>query len=148
MNQRLSIRRWLIFLKTANRKNKILLGVSMIGLLAISYWIFSYALFDIHGMKQWVNILAIVSFIIIIIAFINNRRIISMMTIVGYIGGFILAMLFNTDGIDQGGGRINNGWIIWVIVFIVAILAGVILELIGKHSHKNSAKKDSKNNLN
>ena len=36
-----------------------------------------------------------------------------MMTIVGYIGEFILAMLFNTDGIDQGGGRTNNGWIIW-----------------------------------
>lgn len=125
-------------MKTPNRKNKILLGVSMIGLLAISYWIFRYALFDIHGMKQWPNILAIVSLIIIIIAFINNRRTISMMTIVGYIGGFILAMLFNTDGIDQGGGRINNGWIIWGIVFIVSILAGIILELIGKHSHKNT----------
>lgn len=110
----------------------------MIGLLAISYWIFRDALFDIHGMKQWANILAIVSLIIIIIAFINNRRTISMMTIVGYIGGFILAMLFNTDGIDQGGGRINNGWIIWGIVFIVSILAGMILELIGKHSHKKT----------
>lgn len=110
----------------------------MIGLLAISYWIFRYALFDIHGMKQWPNILAIVSLIIIIIAFINNRRTISMMTIVGYIGGFILAMLFNTDGIDQGGGRTNNGWIIWGIVFIVSILVGIILEFTSKHSHKNT----------
>jgi len=125
-------------LKTANRKNKILLGVSMIGLLAISYWIFRYALFEIHGMKQWPNVLAIVSLIIIIIAFINNRRAISMMTIVGYIGGFVLAMLFNTDGIDQGGGRTNNGWIIWGIVFIVSILVGIILEFTGKHSHKNT----------
>ena len=125
-------------MKTANRKNKILLGVSMIGLLAISYWIFRYALFEIHGMKQWPNVLAIVSLIIIIIAFINNRRAISMMTIVGYIGGFVLAMLFNTDGIDQGGGRTNNGWIIWGIVFIVSILVGIILEFTGKHSHKNT----------
>jgi len=60
------------------------------------------------------------------------------MTIVGYIGGFVLAMLFNTDGIDQGGGRTNNGWIIWGIVFIVSILVGIILEFTGKHSHKNT----------
>lgn len=53
-----------------------------------------------------------------------------MMIIVGYIGGFILGMLFNTDGIDQGGGRINNGWIILGIAFIVSILAGIILEFI------------------
>ena len=125
-------------MKTANRKNKILLGASLIGLLAISYWIFRYALFDIHGMKQWPKFLAIVSLIIIIIGLINNRSTISMMTIVGYIGGFILGMLFNTDGIDQGGGRINNGWIIWGIAFIVSILASIILEFIGKYSNNNT----------
>lgn len=47
-------------------------------------------------------------------------------------GGFILAMIFNTDSIDPGGGRINNAWIIWGAVWFFSILIGLILGFISK----------------
>ena len=115
-----------------DRRNRILWGVSMIGLLAISYFLCRFVFFEMHGMKQWPNLLAIVGLIIIVIASISGRRSLSIATLIGYLGGFILAMIFNADGVDQGGGRTNNDWKIWGTVFIVSILADIILGYISK----------------
>ena len=104
----------------------------MIGLLAISYFLCRFVFFEMHGMKQWPNLLAIVGLIIIVIASISGRRSLSIATLIGYLGGFILAMIFNADGVDQGGGRTNNDWKIWGTVFIVSILADIILGYISK----------------
>ena len=86
-------------------KNKSLWGISMIGLLGISYWLCRYVYFEMHGMKDWPNLLAILSVFILVIATIFGNRKISVATVIGYMGGFILAMIFNTDGVDPGGGR-------------------------------------------
>lgn len=118
-------------------KNKILWGISMIGLLGISYWLCRFSFFEMHGMKQWPNLLAILSIIIIVIATTLGSRIIPVATVVGYMGGFILAMIFNTDGVDPGGGRTNNAWIIWGTVFIFLIVTGIILDFISKQRHEN-----------
>lgn len=119
-------------MKLMDRRNRILWGVSMIGLLAISYFLCRFVFFEMHGMKQWPNLLAIVGLIIIVIASISGRRSLSIATLIGYLGGFILAMIFNADGVDQGGGRTNNDWKIWGTVFIVSILADIILGYISK----------------
>jgi membrane-bound ClpP family serine protease len=117
-------------------KNKILWGISMIGLIGISYWLCRFYFFEMHGMKQWPNLLAILSLAIILIAAIFGNRIISVATVVGYMGGFILAMIFNTDGVDPGGGRTNNAWVIWGAVLICAILIGIIFAFIFKQRRK------------
>lgn len=124
-------------MKSMDIKNKILWGISMIGLLGISYWLSRFSFFEMHGMKQWPNLLAILSITIIVIATIFGNRIIPVVTVVGYMSGFILAMIFNTDGVDQGGGRTNNDWIIWATVFIFSILIGIILGFIYKQRHEN-----------
>jgi hypothetical protein len=108
----------------------------MIGLIGISYWLCRFYFFEMHGMKQWPNLLAILSLTIILIAAIFGNRIISVATVVGYMGGFILAMIFNTDGVDPGGGRTNNAWVIWGAVLICAILIGVIFAFIFKQRRK------------
>jgi hypothetical protein len=118
-------------------KNKILWGISMIGLLGSSYWLCRFSFFEMHGMKQWPNLLAILSIAIIVIATIFGNRIIPVAAVVGYMGGFILAMIFNTDGVDPGVGRTNNAWIIWGTVFIFSILIGTILGFISKQRHEN-----------
>lgn len=56
--------------------------------------------------------------------------------VVGYVVGFILAMIFNTDAVDPGGGRTNNAWIIWGTVFILSILIAVIWGFISKQRHE------------
>ncbi|MEW9093792.1 MAG: hypothetical protein AB2417_01815 [Clostridiaceae bacterium] len=127
-------------MKPMDIKNKILLGISMIGLLGISYWLCRFSFFEMHGMKQWTNLLAILSITIIVIATIFGNRIIPVATIVGYMDGFILAMIFNTDGVDQGGGKTNNAWIIWGTVFIFLILIGIVWSFISKQRHENVKK--------
>jgi len=58
--------------------------------------------FNMHGMKQWRNILAVVGLIVIVIASIADQRIIGVSTVAGYLGGFILTIIFNTNSLDQG----------------------------------------------
>ena len=116
-------------------KNKILWGISTIGLLGISYLLCRFSFFQMHGMKQLPNLLAILSIVIIVIATIFGNRITPLATVIGYMGGFILAMIFNTDGVDPGGGSTNNAWIILGVVFILSILIGIILSFISKLRH-------------
>lgn len=90
-------------------------------------------------MIQWTNILTIVSLTIIIIASLLGRRISAIATVLGYIGGFALPMLFNSDGVDPGGGRWNNAWIIWILVYIIIILGGFIIDYIMHKRGMNNA---------
>ena len=115
-------------MKPINVKNKILWGVCMAGLLAVSYWLCRFVFFGMHGMKDWPNMLAMVGLIIIVIASIIGRRILSVATVVGYMGGFVLAMLLHTHGVDQGGGGTNNAWIIWGCIFILSVVVGLFMD--------------------
>jgi hypothetical protein len=119
-------------LKAMVIRSKSLWGISMIGLLGISYWLCRYTFFDLHGMKQWPNLLAFTSIFLLVIAAIFGNRIISAAIVIGYMGGFIIAMIFNTDDIGPHGGRINNAWIIWGAIFLLSILIGFVLSLITK----------------
>ena len=119
-----------------NIKNKFLWGISLIGLLVISYMLCRYTFFELHGMKQWPKLLAIAGITIIIIATILGKRVISVATVIGYIGGFILAMAFNTDGIDPHGARTNNAWIIWGTTFCCSILIGFVMGLTWRRNNE------------
>ena len=123
-------------MKQVDFKNNILWPISMVGVFGISYFLCRFAFYGLHGMKQWPNFLAIVGLIIIVTASLLGNRIISISTIVGYMGGFILAMIFHTHGLDQGGGGTNNAWKIWGGVFISSILIGLILNYIFKYRRK------------
>ena len=100
-------------MKSMEIRSKILWGIGTIGLLGISYWVCRFSFFEMHGMKQWPTILAILSVSIIVIGTIFGNRLIPVATVAGYMGGFVLAMIFNTDGVDPGGGTTNNAWAIW-----------------------------------
>lgn len=52
------------------------------------------------------------SIAIIVISIILGDQRTSAAAGIGYMGGFILAMILNTDGVGPGGGRTNNAWII------------------------------------
>lgn len=115
-------------MKPIDVKNKTLWGVCMTGLLAVSYWLCRFVFYGMHGMKDWPNMLAMVGLIIIVIASIVGKRILAVATVVGYMGGFVLAMIFHTHGVDQGGGGTNNAWIIWGCVFILSIIVGLFMD--------------------
>ena len=92
-------------MKSIDTKSKTMWGIIMIGLLGVAYCLFRFSFFEMHGMKQWPNLLAMLSIAIIVIVTIFGNRTIPVATVAGYMGGFILAMIFNTDGIYLGGGE-------------------------------------------
>ena len=127
-------------LKNMVIKNKIIWGAAMLGLHGFAYWLCRYAFYEMHRIKQWTNLLALLGIVIIAIAVIFGKRITAAATVIGYMLGFILAMLFNTDGVDPRGGRINNAWIIWGNIFVISTLLGFTMDMIALKRIKRSKK--------
>jgi hypothetical protein len=117
-------------------KNRIVWTIAALAALCVCYLLSRYTFFELHGMKQWPLVLFVTGLIVIIVAaFIHGHKLM-VCTVVGYIGGFALGMFFNTDGVDYGGGSINNAWWIWTVSFIVFILIGVVFEIVSRHIKK------------
>lgn len=115
---------------------KIIWIIGAIAALCACFLLCRYSFFSMHGMKQWPLDLFIVGLIVIVIASVLNSRKVLACTVIGYIGGFALGMIFNTDGVDQGGGATNNAWIIWTLSFIAIIIISVFWELVSRHKKK------------
>jgi hypothetical protein len=77
-------------------------------------------------MYDWPLYLFVFGLIAIVVAALIFSRKAMICVPVGYMAGFLLAWLLNTDGVDPGGGQINNAWIIWTVSFIVVVFAGVV----------------------
>ena len=67
---------------------------------------------------------------LVAISFFLKGNVTPICTSFAYIVGFVVGVIFETDGIDAGGGATNNLWIIWTVVFICFIVVGVISERI------------------
>ena len=119
-------------------KNRIIGTVCSVVALCVCFLLCRYSFLGLHGMKQYPVFLLAVGLIALIVAAIFDGRKIMIFTIIGYMGGFVLGMLFNTDGVDQSGARTNNAWWIWTVSFAVIILAGVIWEIVSKRRKRNN----------
>lgn len=104
--------------------------------LLLSYFLCRFAFFPFHGMKQWPDILAAAGLVVLLISFALKLHWVSMTAAFGYILGFGLGAIFNTDGVDQGGGATNNLWIIWTASYLLFILAGTALDAAAKRKRK------------
>lgn len=77
-------------------------------ILGISYWLCQRALFNLHGMRQWPDVLAVASLVVLIISLFMKKALLSVATALGYICGFGIGLLLNSDGVDPGGASTNN----------------------------------------
>lgn len=99
--------------------------LSLMGLIG-AYLALRYPLFFLHNMKEWPFVLfGVGAIIIIILGLAFNRKILPILTVSGYIVGFISGYIFQ---FDYGTG-LNNLWIIWTCVYLGAILVGVAVEI-------------------
>lgn len=73
--------------------------------------------------------MAVVSLIVLLAAIAFKLRWTSAAAAFGYIFGFILGAIFNTDGLDPGGGRTNNFWIIWTSGLLLCIVSGFVADI-------------------
>ena len=105
-------------------------------ILVISFVVVRYVFFEIHGMKQFPFMLFIPLLLTVIVFCFMKVKITSFVAAISYPIGFIIADLFQTNGVDAGGGATSNLWIIWTVIVMAAIIISVILEII------SSRKKD------
>ena len=110
-------------------KKKLVWGAGSTAVLAVSYGLSRHLLFSLHGMKSWPDSLAVFGFFCIIAAASAGCKALPAASAGGYLVGFGLAMLFQSDGLDPGGGAANNAWIIWGAVFLVCLLAGLLIDI-------------------
>ena len=110
-----------------SKKNIIVHLLSLFGL-CIGFVLCRYVFFDIHGNIGLPACLLIIGMVSVAISFFFKGKITPVCTASAYIAGFIAGVIFQTNGVDVGGGTTNNLWIIWVVVFICLTLAGIICE--------------------
>lgn len=89
-----------------------------------------YAFFSYHGMAAWPETLYHIGSGLLAISFVCKWRITPFCIALGYSIGFVAGFLFQTDGVDPGGGTTNNLWIIWTAVFAGLIAIGIIGDII------------------
>lgn len=118
-----------------NKKNLILHLVSL-SILCVGYVLARYIFLDLHGMKQWPLVLFVCGIVVIGISLIAKAKQVPIFTALSYIVGFVAGAIFQTDGLDARGGRTNNLWIIWTVVFVCFTLASILTELLAARKKK------------
>lgn len=118
-----------------NKKN-ILIHALSLGVLWVSFGLCRYAFLEYHGMTSWSELLYFVGKIAIATSFCLKGKIAPICTAFAYSIGFIAGFLFQTDGVDPGGGTTNSLWIIWTGVFLGLAIVGVIADLIAAFKRK------------
>ena len=116
------------------KKNKplFLTHIYSFGTLLIGFAICRYAAFGIHGMEEWPVDLLIAGLVVQLVSLFAGKQAVPWFNAVGYSIGFWLGVIFHKEGFDPGGGRTDNLWQIWTIVFVICIFAGVVVEIIRK----------------
>jgi uncharacterized membrane protein len=107
-------------------------GILAFAVLLSGYLLCRYVFFGTHGMKDWPTVLFVLGSAVIVVAALTNSRKVMACTVAGYLLGFAAGMLFHTHGTDLGGGDTNNAWIIWTVMYLCVICAGVIVDVMGK----------------
>ena len=110
-------------------KKNIIIHLLSLCVLCIGFVLCRYVFFDIHGNIGLPDCLFIIGLVSVVISFFFRGKITPFCTALAYIVGFIAGVIFQTDGVDAGGGTTNNFWIIWAMVFVCLILASAIFEI-------------------
>ena len=103
--------------------------LGVIAAYGISFVLCRYVLIGLHGMKDWPDILALAGAVVLLGALATDRRALSVLTVMGYLGGFAAGMLFGVRGTDPGGGTTSNAWLIWMLVMLLCIAVGILLSV-------------------
>lgn len=110
-------------------KKLFLVHLISLGVLLLGFILCRYAFFGLHGMGEWPFDLLIAGLVALLISLLAGKQNAPWFTSVGYFLGFWMGVLFHTEGYDPGGGKTDNLWGIWMLVFLGCIVAGFLLEL-------------------
>ena len=118
-----------------DRKRLVLCLISL-AVLCVGFVIIRYTLFSAHGMKEWPLVLFIAGLLVIGTSYFMGARQVPAFAALSYIIGYAIGAIFQTNGFDPGGGRTNNLWVIWTVVFVCFTLASILTELLAARKKK------------
>ena len=110
----------------------LLAHVVSFAILLLSFVLCRFVFFELHGMKEWPVDLLAAGLIVLLISLLTRRKYVPWFTAGGYLLGFLAGVIFHSEGFDPGGGRTDNLWQIWTIIFVGCILAGIVFEIVIK----------------
>ncbi len=92
---------------------------------------------QIHGGSGSAGIVAIFGLMACLLICFFNWKYLKVTINLGYIVALIIAVIFNTNGVDPSGGTTNNLWIIWLVTYVLFLILAMLLDLYvnKKHSH-------------
>ena len=105
-------------------------------ILMVDFLACRYLFFDLHGMKDWPVFMLGLGIAVLVISFLLKGRHLPLISANGYLAGFVAGLVFQVDGVDPGGGRTNNMWLIWLVVWLVFVLAGAGADLLRRGKGK------------
>ena len=88
-----------------------------------------YLFFDLHGMKDWPEFMLGLGIFVLVVSFLLKGQHLPLISANGYLAGFVAGLVFRTNGVDPGGGRTDNLWLIWLLVWFAVALVGGAVEL-------------------
>lgn len=81
-----------------------------LSILCAGFALCRYVFFDIHGMKQLPVALFGVGIVFLAISFFLRGKVAPIIIALAYLIGFVSGVVFETDGVDAGGGATSNLW--------------------------------------
>ena len=109
-------------------RKRLALYLSSLAVLCAGFVIIRYALLSVHGMRECPLFLFIGGLSLLFISFFAGARKLPLFIALSYIIGFAAGLIFQSDGLDPGGGKTNDLWIIWTVVYICIVIVAAFCE--------------------
>ena len=101
--------------------------------LLVGEWLFCrYALFALHGMREWPAVLFGLGAVVMTVAFFARAKWTVRAAAGGYLPAALLGVMTFQEGVDPGGGRTSNLWIIWTVSYLVLMVLGAAADAVSR----------------
>lgn len=117
-------------------KNKTIVSIVLFISQIVIYIITRFLSIIMHNMKDFSEMMALVSCAITCILILENKLFSASVAVYGSLIGFIIGLLFNTSYLDMNGSNMNNMWLIWLISYIIVVLLGMVIERLFHVKHR------------
>jgi len=114
---------------------------SAMAALLVSYVLCRHVLFGLHWMGQWPLVLFLFGVFLIAVSAPFDARKVMVCTVMGYLLGFVLCVLFGHSyyasvGVMPNGEALlvprHNGWAFWTFTYLACIVLGIVWEIAGR----------------
>lgn len=111
------------------RTSHLAVHLSAAAILLVDFLLCRYLFFDLHGMKDWPVFMLGLGIAVLVISFLMKGQHLPLISANGYLAGFVAGLVFHSNGFDPGGGRTNNMWLIWLLVWLAVVAIGIVAEV-------------------